>query len=131
MITLELLFTLKCEKSNNYHLVVAIYPSLLLYSQLAGILSISSRFFPTVMNLLRRLAEEAQGRTTPQEQRPTQQPPLVHHQSVRNQTQQPNTGSNSIPVSSVSSNISSTESVNDYTEYSSPQPIRTRVTNIE
>ncbi|KAM7500350.1 hypothetical protein LguiA_024764 [Lonicera macranthoides] len=101
------------------------------HGTLAGILSISSRFFPTVMNLLRRLAEEAQGRTTPQAQRPTQQPPLVHHQSFRNQTQQPNTGTNSIPVSSVSSNISSTESVTDYNEYSSPQQIRKRVANIE
>ncbi|KAM1031122.1 hypothetical protein ACFX2C_034957 [Malus domestica] len=39
------------------------------HGALSGILSISSRFLPTVMNLLRKLAEEAQGNQTPEAQR--------------------------------------------------------------
>uniref|UniRef100_A0A5B7BVP3 Putative Root hair defective 3 GTP-binding protein (RHD3) isoform 2 n=1 Tax=Davidia involucrata TaxID=16924 RepID=A0A5B7BVP3_DAVIN len=92
---------------------------------LAGLLSISSRFLPTVMNLLRRLAEEAQGRPTPDTPRP---PQSLGSQSFRSQTQQPNSESSSIPISSVSSNISSTESG---IEYSSPQMTHRRVTNVE
>jgi hypothetical protein len=79
--------------------------------QLPGILSISSRLLPTVMNLLRRLAEEAQGRPTPEA--PMQQ--SFSFQNNRNQTQL-NPTSSTIPESSESSScMSSTDS-----EYSSP-----------
>lgn len=79
---------------------------------LAGILSISSRFLPTVMNLLRRLAEEAQGHPAPEALRTES---LASH-SFRSQTQ-PNPMSATIPQSSVSSNISSSH---DGVEYTSP-----------
>ncbi|KAA8537113.1 hypothetical protein F0562_029591 [Nyssa sinensis] len=91
---------------------------------LAGLLSISSRFLPTVMNLLRRLAEEAQGHPTPGAPTPSQS---VGSQSF-SQTQQPNSLSSSIPISSVSSNVSSTESG---IEYSSPQLKHRQVSNVE
>ena len=80
--------------------------------QLAGLISISSRFLPTVLNLLRQLAEEAQGHQTPE---PPRQQSSLAFQSVRNQSQ-PNPTS-SIPESSVSSNISVFEGG---IEYSSP-----------
>ncbi|KAJ4846197.1 hypothetical protein Tsubulata_030589 [Turnera subulata] len=89
---------------------------------LAGILSISSKFLPTIMNLLRRLAEEAQGRPTPEASRP--QPPTF--QTFRNQTQ-PNPLSSSVAESSVSSNITSSE---DGVEYSSPSLTQRRSTKI-
>lgn len=73
------------------------------------------------MNLLRRLAEEAQGHPTPGPQRPPQPP---SYQSFRNETQQPNSVPNSIADSSLSSYVSSVESGN---EYSSPQLTRRRV----
>ncbi|XP_059624938.1 protein ROOT HAIR DEFECTIVE 3 homolog 2-like [Cornus florida] len=92
---------------------------------LAGLLSILSRFLPTVMNLLRRLAEGAQGRPTPEAPRP---PQSLGFKSYRNQMQESNPVSSSIPDSSVSSNISSTESG---IEYSSPQLTQRRVTNVE
>ncbi|KDP33110.1 hypothetical protein JCGZ_13554 [Jatropha curcas] len=79
---------------------------------LAGIFSISSRFLPTVMNLLRRLAEEAQGQPAPEAPRPQS---LASH-SFRNHTQ-PNSTLTTMPQSSVSSNISSSE---DGVEYTSP-----------
>ncbi|XP_052201410.1 protein ROOT HAIR DEFECTIVE 3 homolog 2 isoform X2 [Diospyros lotus] len=91
------------------------------YGTLAGLMSISSRFFPTVINLLKRLAEEAQGHPTPEAPRATHS--LSSH-SFRSQTPQPS----SVPVSSVSSNSSSSES--GY-EYSSPQLSHRRVTNIQ
>ncbi|KAK3188901.1 hypothetical protein Dsin_028462 [Dipteronia sinensis] len=65
------------------------------HGTLAGLISISSRFLPTVMNLLKRLAEEAQGHPTPEAPRPQQ----------------------SQAESSVSSNITSSDSG---LEYSSP-----------
>ncbi|GMP71472.1 hypothetical protein CsSME_00029854 [Camellia sinensis var. sinensis] len=95
------------------------------HGPLAGLLSLSSRFLPTVMNLLRKLAEEAQGNPAPEAPRPPQ--PLGSH-NFKGQTQQPNTVSSSVPVSSVSSNISSTESGD---EYSSPQLTHRRVSNVE
>ncbi|KAK7850241.1 protein root hair defective 3 like protein 2 [Quercus suber] len=94
-------------------------------STLAGLLSISSRFLPTVMNLLRRLAEEAQGHPTPEAPRP---PYSSASQCFRNQTPQPNPVSNLIPESSVSSDISFSDSGVDY---SSPNLIHRRTTNIQ
>ncbi|XP_047308370.1 protein ROOT HAIR DEFECTIVE 3 homolog 2 [Impatiens glandulifera] len=74
------------------------------HGALAGILSISARFLPSVMNLLRKLAEAAQGHQT--NNRP--HPPLNSH-SFRNQTPQTNILSSSIHEES-SSNITTTES---------------------
>ncbi|KAJ6374669.1 hypothetical protein OIU78_030209 [Salix suchowensis] len=88
---------------------------------LPGILSISSRLLPTVMNLLRRLAEEAQGRQAPEA--PMQQ--SFSLQNSRNQTQ-PNPISSTLPESSVSSScISSTD---NEAEYSSPNSTHRRST---
>ncbi|KAI8001095.1 hypothetical protein LOK49_LG09G02582 [Camellia lanceoleosa] len=95
------------------------------HGPLAGLLSLSSRFLPTVMNLLRKLAEEAQGNPAPEAPRPPL--PLGSH-NFKSQTQQPHTVSSSVPVSSVSSNISSTESGD---EYSSPQLTHRRVSNVQ
>ncbi|XVF27210.1 hypothetical protein REPUB_Repub14bG0087500 [Reevesia pubescens] len=92
------------------------------HGTLAGLISISSRFLPTVMNLLRRLAEEAQGHQTPE--RPRQQSSLSF-QSFRNQSQLNPTSS--IPESSVSSNVSASDGG---IEYSSPN-LRQRSTKIQ
>ncbi|KAL6952441.1 hypothetical protein U1Q18_040927 [Sarracenia purpurea var. burkii] len=105
------------------------------HGTLAGLLSILSRFLPTFMNLLRRLAEEAQGHPTPEAPRPP--PQSLVSPSFRNQTQQQDLISrtqqqdlisSSVHDSSVSSNISSTESG---IEYSSPQLTHRRVVNVE
>lgn len=93
------------------------------HGALPGILSISSKFLPTIMNLIRRLAEEAQGQRPPEASRPQQS---LASQSFRYQTPPP-AGSSSIPESSVSSNISSSESE---FESSGPNLIRRRSTNI-
>ncbi|KAG5516036.1 hypothetical protein RHGRI_036923 [Rhododendron griersonianum] len=96
------------------------------HGYLAGVLSVTSRFLPTVMNLLRRLAEEAQGHPAPE----TPSPPhsLASH-SLRTQTYQPNLSvSSSVPDSSVSTHISSTEGG---VEYSSPQLTHRRGVNVE
>lgn len=93
------------------------------HGALPGILSISSKFLPTIMNLIRRLAEEAQGQQPPEASRPQQS---LASQSFRYQTPPP-AGSSSIPESSVSSNISSSESE---FESSGPNLIRRRSTNI-
>lgn len=74
------------------------------------------------MNLLRRLAEEAQGNPTPEAPRPS------YFQNFRNQTPQPNPISSQIPESSVSSNISPSDSG---VEYSSPNLMHRRTTNIQ
>ncbi|KAJ7969261.1 Protein ROOT HAIR DEFECTIVE 3-like [Quillaja saponaria] len=81
------------------------------HGSLAGLLSISSRFLSTVMDLLRRLADAAQGHSTyesPQTQH------LTGSQTFRNQVPQPNLVSSSIPRSSVSSNLSSSDSGSEY-----------------
>lgn len=88
---------------------------------LAGLLSISARFLPTVLNLLRRLAEAAQGHPTPEAPRPAYSQPA---QIFRNQTPQPNTVSSSIPESSVSSSDGGVE-------YSSPNLTQRRNINIQ
>lgn len=93
------------------------------HGALPGILSISSKFLPTIMNLIRRLAEEAQGQRPPEASRPQQ---ALSSQSFRYQTPPP-AGSSSIHESSVSSNISSSKSE---FESSGPNLIRRRSTNI-
>ncbi|MCD7468471.1 hypothetical protein HAX54_006686 [Datura stramonium] len=91
---------------------------------LAGLISISARFLPTVMDLLRRLAAEAQGNPAPGTSRTSQH---VASQSSRSQVNSPDPISSSVPSSSVSSNIS-TE--NDF-EYTSSQLTHRRVTQVE
>ncbi|CAN6689310.1 unnamed protein product [Malus baccata var. baccata] len=95
------------------------------HGALSGILSISSRFLPTIMNLLRKLAEEAQGNQTPEAQGP---PVSLASQSYRNETPQPNPVTSSFPESSVSSNISTSDSG---MEYSSPPLRQRRTANVE
>ncbi|TQD84483.1 hypothetical protein C1H46_029963 [Malus baccata] len=95
------------------------------HGALSGILSISSRFLPTVMNLLRKLAEEAQGNQTPEAQR---RPVSLASQSYRNETPQPNPVTSSFPESSVSSNISLSDTG---MEYSSPPLRQRRTANVE
>lgn len=91
---------------------------------LAGLLALSSRFLPTIMNLLRRLAEEGQGNPTPQ---PPQRPPRpISHQSFKNDHQQSSSVSSTMADTASSSNVTS---VDDDPEYSSPQLIRRRVSN--
>ncbi|KAK7332534.1 hypothetical protein VNO80_29287 [Phaseolus coccineus] len=78
------------------------------HGTLPGLLSISSRFLPTVMNLMKRLAEEAQGNQTPEES----QGSASQTQIFRNQVHKPDSVSSSI------SNVSSVGSSNDDNEYS-------------
>ncbi|KAA3479113.1 protein ROOT HAIR DEFECTIVE 3-like protein 2-like [Gossypium australe] len=94
------------------------------HGTLAGLISISSRFIPTVMNLLKRLAEEAQGHRTPES--PRQQQSSVAFQSFRNQSQLNPTSS--IAQSSVSSNVSVSDSS---VEYSSPNLMQRRSTKVQ
>ncbi|KAK7251958.1 hypothetical protein RIF29_35589 [Crotalaria pallida] len=68
---------------------------------LAGLLSISSRFLPTVMNLVKRLAEEAQGYST-SEQTELQNFTATDAQTFRNEVQKPNMVSSTMSSSSVS-----------------------------
>ncbi|XVF87054.1 hypothetical protein PTKIN_Ptkin18bG0089700 [Pterospermum kingtungense] len=86
---------------------------------LVGLISISSKFLPTIMNLLRRLSEEAQGHQTPQQS-------SIRFQSFRNQS--PLNPTSSIPESSVSSNISASD---DGIEYTSPNLTHRTSTTIQ
>ncbi|ONI11568.1 hypothetical protein PRUPE_4G113800 [Prunus persica] len=92
---------------------------------LSGILTIVSRFLPTVMDLLRKLAEKSQGNPAPEAPR---RPISVASQSHRNETPLPNTISSSIPESTVSSNMSSSDGG---VEYSSPPLRQRRPTNVQ
>jgi hypothetical protein len=78
------------------------------------------------MNLIRRLAEEAQGRPTPEAPRPSNS---ATSQIYRNQIPEPNPTSSQIPESSVSSNMSSDDDIG--VECSSPNLMHTRTTNIQ
>ncbi|KAG5011588.1 hypothetical protein JHK82_023782 [Glycine max] len=86
---------------------------------LPGLLSISSKFLPTVMNLIKRLAEEAQGNQTPQES----QGSTSQTQIFRNHVHKPDSVSNSI------SNVSSVGSSVDDNEYSTANLSHRRRTN--
>ncbi|KOM53192.1 hypothetical protein LR48_Vigan09g185100 [Vigna angularis] len=91
------------------------------HGTLPGLLSISSRFLPTVMNLIKRLAEEAQGNQTPEES----QGSASQTQIFRNQVHKPDSVSSSI------SNISSVgSSSNDDNEYSTANLSQRRRTNV-
>lgn len=76
------------------------------------------------MNLMRKLAEEASGRTTPEPQR---QPESLVNQNFRNQMASSAPISSTMPGSSVSTNLSSTE---DGNEYSSPKLTHRRYANV-
>ncbi|XP_027088942.1 protein ROOT HAIR DEFECTIVE 3 homolog 2 isoform X1 [Coffea arabica] len=91
---------------------------------LAGLISVASRFFPTVMILLRQLAAKAQGHP---DHEPATHTQTLASQSFRSQTPTRTTTSSSTMDSSVSSNDSSETGG----EYSSPQLTRRRVTNVE
>ncbi|OIV91903.1 hypothetical protein TanjilG_17895 [Lupinus angustifolius] len=79
------------------------------HGALPGLLSISSRFLPTVMNLLKRLAEEAQGN-------PTTEGTEQHNsaaQVYRNQVQKSDLASSSITTNSSVSSVGSTSGDNE------------------
>ncbi|CAJ1962890.1 unnamed protein product [Sphenostylis stenocarpa] len=90
------------------------------HGTLPGLLSISSRFLPTVMNLMKRLAEEAQGNQTPEQS----QGSASQTQIFRNQVQKPDSVSSSI------SNVSSVGSSVDDNEYSTTNLSQRRRTNV-
>ena len=94
------------------------------FLQMAGLISVASRFFPTVMILLRQLAAKAQGHP---DHEPATHTQTLASQSFRSQTPTRTSTSTSTMDSSVSSNDSSETGV----EYSSPQLTRRRVTNVE
>lgn len=80
-----------------------------MYDQLPGLLSLSSTFVPTVMNLLKKLAEEGQ----PQRPATTdpQSNPALASKSMRN-------SSNNDLTSSASSAVTSTEAGAEYSSRS-------------
>ncbi|CAA0823843.1 Protein ROOT HAIR DEFECTIVE 3 homolog 2 [Striga hermonthica] len=89
---------------NPLYLLV-IFVTFLLGKAVAGLIALSTRFLPTVMNILSRLAAEGH-----------EQAPNTKHrdsQSFKNQQPQSDSESSSVPDSSVSTETSS--------EYSSPQ----------
>ncbi|CAN1810156.1 Protein ROOT HAIR DEFECTIVE 3 homolog 2 [Linum perenne] len=95
------------------------------HGPVAGMLSITSKFLPTVMNLLKRLAEEAQGQgqqQTPTAPRPPQQ---VDSHSFKHEASSSTPVSTVIPDSSASSNVSYSDSG---MEYSSPNTTYRRST---
>ncbi|XP_042945155.1 protein ROOT HAIR DEFECTIVE 3 homolog 2-like isoform X2 [Carya illinoinensis] len=94
---------------------------------LSGLLSISSRFVPTMMNLLRRVAEQAQGRPTPERERPRPSYSLTS-QGFRFYAPWPKPVSCTAESSESSNNISSTESG---VEYSSTGLMHRRTTNTQ
>ena len=94
-----------------------------IFEQLAGLLSISSQLLPSVINLLKRLAEQAHGHTNSQASRPS--PPSANSRSFRSQTLYSNHANTILEPSavtnvesSVSSNVES--SSDSEIEYSSP-----------
>ncbi|KAG4948957.1 hypothetical protein JHK82_042150 [Glycine max] len=89
------------------------------HGTLPGLLSISSKFLPTFMNLIKRLAEEAQGNQTPQES----QGSASQTQIFRNQVHKPDSVSTSI------SNVSSVGLSVDDNEYSTTNLSQRRRTN--
>ncbi|XP_010536351.1 PREDICTED: protein ROOT HAIR DEFECTIVE 3 homolog 2 [Tarenaya hassleriana] len=94
------------------------------HGALAGLLSISSKFLPTVMNLLRKLAEEAQGAATQGAPKP---PEYLASQNYSQQSPS-NHISRTIPESSVSSNISASDGD---AEYTSPPLVQRRSTKVQ
>ncbi|TKY72348.1 ROOT HAIR DEFECTIVE 3-like 2 [Spatholobus suberectus] len=94
------------------------------HGTLPGLLSISSRFLPTVMNLIKRLAEEAQGNPTPEESQGSAS------QIYRNQVHRPDLVSSSISNSAVSS-VGSSGDDNEYSTTNLSHRRRTHVPEAE
>ncbi|XP_028759325.1 protein ROOT HAIR DEFECTIVE 3 homolog 2-like isoform X1 [Neltuma alba] len=93
------------------------------HGALPGLLSISSKFLPTVMNLLKRLAEEAQGHAA--SGGTETQNPSATSQAFRNQTPRPDPATGSInPASSVSS-VGSSDGDSEYSTTNLTQRRRT------
>lgn len=90
------------------------------FLQVAGFLALSTRFFPTLMNILSRLAAEGHDSAA------ARPPQHLASQSFRNQKQQLELVSSSTQGSSVSSVSSETG-----LEYSSPQITHRRETHTE
>lgn len=86
------------------------------HGALPGLISISSRFLPTVMNLIKRLAEEAQGNPTPAESQGSAS------QIFRNQVHRPD---------SVSSSVGSSVDDDEYSTTNLSQRRRTNVPEAE
>ncbi|KAK1267207.1 hypothetical protein QJS04_geneDACA014575 [Acorus gramineus] len=72
---------------------------------ISGILSVSSRFLPTVMNILKRLANEGEKHGTP-----TGHQPSRRSSSFRSQSLEPEAITNSVPDASSSTHVLSSES---------------------
>ncbi|XP_027339093.1 protein ROOT HAIR DEFECTIVE 3 homolog 2 isoform X2 [Abrus precatorius] len=94
------------------------------HGTLPGLLSISSKFLPTVMNLIKHLAEEAQGNPTPE------QPQSSAPQIFRNQLQNPDLVSSSVSNSAVSS-VGSSGGDNECSTTNLSQRRRTNVPEAE
>ncbi|CAK8531170.1 unnamed protein product [Lathyrus sativus] len=92
------------------------------HGTLPGLLSISSKVFPTVMNLLKRLAEEAQGNPAPEA---TEQH-RSDSQIFKSQVQTPDSVSSSIS----NSVLSSVGSSNDDSEFSTTNLLQRQRTNV-
>ncbi|KAK7246108.1 hypothetical protein RIF29_40967 [Crotalaria pallida] len=76
---------------------------------LPGLLSLSTRFLPTIMNLLKRLAEEAQGNPTNEGTEQNSSATQIY----RNQVQKPDLASTSITTNSSLSSVGSTSGDNE------------------
>ncbi|KAK7412799.1 hypothetical protein VNO78_04434 [Psophocarpus tetragonolobus] len=96
------------------------------HGTLPGLLSLSSRFLPTVMNLIKRLAEEAQGNPTPQ----GSQGSASQTQIFRNQVHKPDSVPSSISNSALSS-VGSSDNDNEYSTTNLSQRRRTNVLEAE
>ncbi|KAH7666188.1 RHD3/Sey1 protein [Dioscorea alata] len=83
------------------------------HGAVSGILGLSSRILPTIMNLLKKLAEAGQ-QPHPEPPQSPPRPPLDSH-SFRSQSQRQPILSHSIPASSSSSTVSSPASVVEHT----------------
>ncbi|XP_061366903.1 protein ROOT HAIR DEFECTIVE 3 homolog 2 [Gastrolobium bilobum] len=93
---------------------------------LPGLLSISSKFLPTVMNLLKRLAEEAQGNPAPEGTEPQSSAAQIH----RNQVHKPDLVSSTI-TNSAESSVGSSGGDNEYSTTNLSQRRRTSVPEAE
>ncbi|KAJ1414422.1 RHD3/Sey1 [Sesbania bispinosa] len=96
------------------------------HGALPGLLSISTKFLPTVMNLLKRLAEEAQGNPAPQ----GTESQSSTAQLFRNQVQKPELVSSSI-TNSAASSVDSSGGDNEYSTTNLSQRRRTNVSEAE
>ena len=98
------------EKWCFYRFVVMIFlifaSASYIFGQFVGLLSILSQLLPSVMNLLKRLTEEAHVYTNPEPTMP------ANSHSFRSQTLQSNPDTNTILDPSAATNVESAESSN-------------------